>query len=278
MRSPIQEAILVALAAILRPLVKLMLQAGLGCSEFVEVSKSVFVKVASDEYGLRGRPTNMSRVSAMTGISRKEVSRIRKGGFPGRWTPDKETSPASTVLHYWHYDPDFADATGQPRDLPFDGPGSFSTLVSRYAGDIPPGAMRAELRRDGAVDETPEGLLAVRARWFRPTYFDEDFVRRIAFSLQNLGATIVHNAGMYQRPEFTKRSAAELGRFERLAWSERLDDEKIQLFKTWVQLEGARFIENADHWIGTNELAVDSWTAEGRAVGVGIYFFEEDQQ
>jgi hypothetical protein len=253
-----------------------MLQSGLGCSEFIEVSKSVFVQVASDDYGLRGRPTNMSRVSAMTGISRKEVSKIRKGGNPSRWTPDKESSPASTVLHYWHYDADFVEPDGKPKNLPFEGAISFSSLVSRYGGDIPPGAMRAELRRDGAVKETTDGLLSVRARWFRPAYFDEDFVRRIAFSLEHLGTTIVHNAALYQRPGFSKEVAAELGRFERLAWSERLDDAKIQLFRQWVRTEGAQFIEDADHWIGKNEPPLDAWTANGRTVGVGIYYFEEN--
>ena len=47
MKSPIQSATLVALASILKPIVKLILQTGLSYSEFIEVAKSVFVHVAS---------------------------------------------------------------------------------------------------------------------------------------------------------------------------------------------------------------------------------------
>ena len=90
MRSQIQDALLSALEAILRPIVKLMLQSGVGYSEFGAVAKSVFVQVATDDYMKRGRPANFSQVSAMTGISRKEVSRIRKRKPEERWTPNME--------------------------------------------------------------------------------------------------------------------------------------------------------------------------------------------
>jgi hypothetical protein len=218
----------------------------------------------------------MSRVSAMTGISRKEVSRIRGGGLPDRWSPVKESSPASTVLNYWHYDSDFANPNGDPLALPFDGLNSFSTLVSRYAGDIPPGAMRTELIRAGTVQEIEGGRLSVRERWFRPARFDEDFVRRIAFSLENLGTTIVHNASLYQRPGFSESSDADLRRLERIAWSERLNDDAIHEFRAWVRREGVRFIDEAVDWIGKNELPRNQWTERAKTLGVGLYYFEEN--
>ena len=49
MKSPIQSAMLVALASILKPIAKLILQSGLGYSEFIEVAKSVFVHVAAED-------------------------------------------------------------------------------------------------------------------------------------------------------------------------------------------------------------------------------------
>ena len=125
MRSQIQDALLSALEAILRPIVKLLLQSGISYSEFASVAKSVFVQVATDEYTKRGRPANFSQVSAMTGISRKEVSRIRKGISKQRWTPNMEASPVNTILHEWHFDPDFSDGAGTAKPLPFEGPVEF---------------------------------------------------------------------------------------------------------------------------------------------------------
>ena len=53
------------------------MKCGMTWKEFSAISKSVFVETATDEYGIRGRPTNISRVSVLTGISRKEIKRRR---------------------------------------------------------------------------------------------------------------------------------------------------------------------------------------------------------
>ena len=76
MQDNIQRQILDAFFVILRPIAKILLRCGIGFREFVEVAKAAFVDVASSDYGLRGRPTNISRVAVMTGLTRKEVRRL----------------------------------------------------------------------------------------------------------------------------------------------------------------------------------------------------------
>jgi hypothetical protein len=46
-------------------------------AELADLSKEVFVDVAGCDYGLQGRPTNASRVAMITGLSRREVARLR---------------------------------------------------------------------------------------------------------------------------------------------------------------------------------------------------------
>jgi hypothetical protein len=132
--------------------------------------------------------------------------------------------------------------------------------------------MRTELIRAGTVKEIDGGLF-VCERWFRPARFDEDFVHRIAFSLENLGATIVHNAGLYQQ---RGSASPEVGRFERIAWTEQLSDDAREAFRSRVRRDGERFIDDAIDWIGKNELPRSEWTDAPRALGVGLYYFEED--
>src|SRR6267154_1668494 len=162
MRRQPHSTLLNSLAVILRPLVRLLLRGGIGYSEFNFVARSVFVDVATREYGLRGRPTNTSRVSAITGISRKQVGKLRAERRLTRWTPNMEATPLSTILHYWHHDPEFCSAAGTPRPLSSEGPGSFGALVARYGGDIPAGAIPASLIRAGTASENQEGLLIAR--------------------------------------------------------------------------------------------------------------------
>jgi len=276
-RSQVQDALLSALEIILRPIVKLLLQSGISYSEFAYVAKAVFVRAATDVYSRRGRPANFSQVSAMTGISRKEVSRMRKAESKTRWTPNMEASPVNTILHEWHFDPDFSDGEGTAKTLAFEGPFSFSTLVSRYAGDIPPGAMRSTLQKAGVLSLDAAGFLSVSQRFFYSRHVDEDFIRGLGFSLSCLGSTLAHNANVHQRTDISNDKKRELGRFERVAFSEHLTDKGIAGLKAWVDSAGSRFMSEAQQAIGQNE-AHQSELAQTRrrTVGVSIYYFEED--
>ena len=277
MRSKIHDALLSALEAILRPIVKLMLQSGISYSEFGSVAKAVFVRVATDDYRRRGRPANFSQVSAMTGISRKEVSKLRKLGPLERWTPNMETSPVNTLLHEWHFDKDFSDGSGTAHSLPYDGPLSFSTLVSRYAGDIPPGAIRSILQNAGILSQDSRGLLSVSQKGVFTRQFDEDFVRGLGFSFSSLGSTLVHNATVQKRTDIPSERKGALGRLERILSSEHMTDREIAKLRAWVDDAAPQFLEEAQKLVGKSEIrSADRDHLPRRVVGVGIYYFEED--
>jgi hypothetical protein len=186
-------------------------------------------------------------------------------------------SPVNTILQEWHFDPDFSDGTGNARPLPFEGPRSFSALVSTYVGDIPAGAMRSTLQRAGLVTQNSDGLLSVSQPFFYPNTFDEDFIRIYAFTMNNLGSTIAHNAALHQRTELSYEKKKELARMERSVWSEYLNEAGVARFKAWVNVAVPRFLEDANHIIGEAEVPRKERDKKApRAVGVGIYYFEED--
>lgn len=142
-----------AFLAILKPLARLFLRCGRGFREFAELSKTAFVVVAADDYGIGGRPTNGSRIAAMTGISRKEISRLRHKVNRGNAATVERLSPVQEALRTWRSDAEFRDDRGMPASLPLQGRrASFESLIRRSAGDIPAGAMRKELQRIGAID------------------------------------------------------------------------------------------------------------------------------
>ena len=120
MQDDTQRKILDAFFFVLmRPIAKILLRCGIGFREFSEVAKAAFVDVASSDYGLRGRPTNISRVAVMTGLTRKEVRRLRDKIQNGERSVVLKTTPMCEVLHRWHAEDEYLSQSGEPKVLPF---------------------------------------------------------------------------------------------------------------------------------------------------------------
>ena len=182
MTIPIQKKVLRSVFLMLKPLARMLLRSGIGYREFAEVAKSAFVHEASVGYGIRSRVTNMSRVAIMTGLSRREVKRIRSQNDSDLLTMPMD-SPASEVLSQWYTNSLFLDSSGAPRVLPLSGSdGCFADLVSQFAGDIPVGAMKTELLRVGAVEEDSGGNLRALKRNYLPPNLDD----RLEMSLREI--------------------------------------------------------------------------------------------
>ena len=165
MQDKIKQQILSAFQLVFRPIVKIFLRYGISFSEFAETAKLAFVDVSSSEFGIRGRPTNISRVAVMTGLTRKEVRRLRNKLDNDDDGLEVKSTPISKVLSGWHSQQEFLEENGQPAALVFAGTeNSFTELVKKFGGDVPPGAMRTELKRVGSVEEDPDGRLRVVRR------------------------------------------------------------------------------------------------------------------
>ena len=113
------------LGTVLEPVIRLVLRTGVSWREFSDLSKTKFVEVATADFGIRGRPTNASRVAILTGLDRREVAKLRK--TPAQAPAKGYQSKASQVLSAWHHDPEFLDANRQPAELVVEGEGATFT-------------------------------------------------------------------------------------------------------------------------------------------------------
>jgi len=209
MQDSIQRQILGALLLVLKPLARALLKAGVGYREFAEISKTAFVEIATRDYGLRGRPTNISRVAVMTGLTRKEVRRLRDKSASGQETLVVRSTPMSIILHRWYTDEEFLTVNGEPKQLPFDGEkSSFTSLVRKHGGDIPPGAMRTELRRIEAIEEVGQGDLRVLKRNVSGLDVHERLITGLAKILHPAAVTIAHNISCSKEQTWIQRSAS----------------------------------------------------------------------
>lgn len=166
------------------PLARLLLAMGISHREFSEVIKRAYVESASVDFGSRGKYTNTSRVAVMTGLTRKEVRRLKETlGQPSPFQALKY-GPAQSIIDGWRSDPDMLEESGVPRILPPGEEGAgFTDLVKRYGGDLPPGAVATELKRTGVVVETASGELKLQGSVYPPRSLEPNQARRIAQKL-----------------------------------------------------------------------------------------------
>jgi len=262
---------------LLRPIVSILLKCGMTWREFAELAKAVFVAVASDDYGLKGRPTNVSRVSILTGVSRKEVVRVRELlDQPATPLPNK-TTDATRLLSGWHQDPEFVTEAGKPRELPPDGDGpSFATLWQRYGGDVPLTSMRKELERAGAVTTLPDGRLRAERRYFMPKRFDPQWILNAGSMLCDLGSSISHNldAGALT---VAPGNGSPARRFIGRATNDSVDVAVVPEFEAFVEKNGQEFLERVDKWLTEHEArpAVDGARKRMR-LGLGVFLIAGD--
>lgn len=254
---------LLALGSLLGPVIRVLLRTGVTWRDFSELGKKMFVKIASEEFGIRGRPTNIARTAMLTGLDRRDVSKLRR-------MQDRAGSPSvgfvsrpTLVLGGWHNDPHFRDASGAPRELDMDGGRhSFAELVRRYAPGLPAVAMIKELRGAGAIEESSDGKLRVLKRTYIPASFSENQIRLWASDLEALGTTIEHNLWRDDRSR---------PRFQRRAINVNVDARRLAEFHEFVQSEGQSFLERVDDWLSAHEAP----EGHGVRLGVGVFHIED---
>jgi hypothetical protein len=263
----VRDRILQALGHLLEPVALLLLKNGITWNDFYEIAKAKFVDVATRRFGIRGRPTNISRVAILTGLDRREVSKLRR-------QLDQPTAPRALckptqVLDGWYRDAEFHDGAGRPRDLDIDGAeASFAALVRRHAPSIPHVAMIKQLRAVGAVQDLPDGRVRVLKRAYVPKALSEDHIALWGSVLHDIGATWEYNL---------MREPAQRSRFERRAVNLRIDRGAMPEFREFLEAEGQAFLERIDDWLSAHEVpdAADP-SSSGIRVGVGVYHFSDE--
>ena len=264
MNTELQTRLLRSVYACIRPLARLLLRSGVTYKTFGEIAKSAFVHEAMLESDSRGRLTNTSRVAVRTGLSRKEVRRIFEAGLAQKVRVD-HFGPPARVLDVWHSDSRFMDPAGTPRDMPFEGEmPSFSDVVRAAGGDVPPGAVRAELIRASAVMELDNGYLRPTKRYFVPGDFDEKAITILSGILFPMIAGVDHNANPGRTaPGFIQRFA-----FMNLPERSRSE------FRTWSRQEATSFIEAMNQRLTSMAHVGGTDTTDEIISGVGVFYYE----
>ncbi len=255
---------------LMEPIIGILLRNGVTHKDLALLCKQLYVKVASEEFGIRGRQTNLSRVAIMTGIDRKEVGRIKdtlQHDTTAQLSEQKQDR-LNRVLSGWYQDKDFIDEQGQPKLISLDeGEINFTLLARRYGGDLPTSALLKELKRVGIVEDI-QGKLRVLGRYFVVEATDPAALLRAGNVIQDIAKALEHN--LYK----ANVSKGKPKRFERRASNPQMPVQALAKFRRFIEAEGQSFLEKVDAWLSEHEINDEDSTQPRLRLGVGAYLIE----
>jgi hypothetical protein len=270
MSSASTTQVLTATRRWLKPVVYVLIRCGVTWREFCDLAKTTYVDVATARFGKRGRPTNVSRTSMLTGLTRRDVRIQRERLETSAPTQVPYASKAARIISAWHMEPAFLDAKGRPARLRLEGRSPTFVDLLRHcgAGDVRPSTVLGELLRAGAIREGKDGRLEVLQRNYIPQATDEQLVRLWGTVLADVASIYVHNM---------TRPAAIPARFERAAKNDRIPLTAGPAFRQFIEREGQAFLERVDAWLTANELnpAESESDVPTTRMGAGVYHIED---
>lgn len=277
MTVELNKALSAAILRLLKPLVRILLRNGVSYGAFSDLAKRVFVDVARDEFGVEGRKQTDSRVSVITGLTRKEVARIKKLDAPDDSGAAQEYNRAARVISGWLRDQRYLLADGTPAPLPFDGNGknggnggqvSFSELVKTYSGDMTARSILDELIRVGAVERDQDGKIRLLVSAYVPKGSDAGKLHILGSDVALLIGTIDHNL----------HNTEEQPRFQRKVAYDNLPAEALPQLRKLANEYSQALLQEIDRYLAQQDRDVhpDVQGAGRKHAGIGIYYFEED--
>lgn len=260
-RPDTQGALLGAAARILRPLVRVLLRNGVASDAVTEVVRRTFVHVAHEEFGLDGKAPTQARISVLTGLHRKEVSRLLKERGAALPAPEERRNRAASVLGAWLRDPDFQGADGDPRPLPLTGEGSFAELCKRHSGDMKPRSIADELLAAGALEER-EGHLRMTSRGYVPGADPVEILRILGADTAELVEAIDHNL----------RAAPEARRYQSKVKYDNVPAGCADDFLRYSAERAQALLEDLDRWLSERDRGEHPADGERRiSLGLGAF-------
>ena len=263
------ELLIAALRKLLRPLIRILLKNGVPYGTFVDIAKPLFVETAAELLESEGKKSTNTKISTVTGLSRKEVQHIKEAGdINDVWAFDRYNR-AARVVAGWVRDTRFSDRQGQPAILSYDdGATSFRALVAAFSGDIPARTILEELLEAGVVKRLSDDRVQLLSRAYIPAGNQAEKLGILGSDVAGLIDTIAHNIyGRDVKPFF-----------QRKVYYDNLPEEAIPKLQALVEKRGQALIEDLDQWMSTHDRDTNpNSDGSGRkAAGIGIYYFENE--
>ena len=266
-KDEIGSALLAAVLHLLKPLVRILLRHGVPHSTFSEVARWAYVEVADKHFALPGKKMTDSRISVLTGLTRKEVARIRTETLPEDTESFQSYNRAARVVSAWALEYPMAGTASGAKPLPLEGEHSVASLVKRHSGDMPVRAVVDELLRVGAIRLRTEGDVELLNRHYLPPQGERRKLVYLGEDAGDLISTIAHNLEAAPQDTF----------FQRKVFYDNVPEAQVAEARAVARRLGERTIDKLLVELSPFDRDVNPGVeGEGRMrVVTGIYYYEE---
>lgn len=252
---------------LLRPLVSLLIKNGISYKTFANIAKWLYYDVARIQFTLKGRKQTLSRISVLTGLSRKDVRQLKALLPPTGEDHADRYNRGARVISGWLRDKRCLTQSGRPKSIPIMGAaGSFDHLVRRYSGDLPTRAVLDELVRIGVVKVTAKNRVRLIKDALVPSVDDALKFNILGTDVGLLITTIEHNL----EPE------VESPYFQRKVIYNNLPKEALKKIRETAGRRAGALLDTLEKPLAEHDRDVNPRVnGTGRyEAGIGIYYFE----
>ncbi len=212
------------LRALLRPVLLFCLKHSVKIQDLVESCKIELLAASEREVLQRGEKVNISRLSVVTGLRRREVLRLQ--------SPHEDEGKTRhflwKVIGRWQDAGEFSLKGGRPRVLSYGSNTSeFHKLVRSVSQDLNPATVLFELDRIGVVEHTPKGVRLLRLNYV-PKGDLEAGVTMLTTDLVDLAAAVEENIVI----------APDVPNLHLSTEYDRIRPEGVEQLKAWLLREG----------------------------------------
>lgn len=263
------------LADTLLPIAAALIEQDFGAGQLVLAAKLSFLRAAVRATARPGKRPNVSRLSVVTGMTRKEVSFLLRNteSAVARKMPRLALEHrALRVMRGWLSDPIFTSPSGRPAELSLKGgKPAFSDLVRAYGGDVTPGSVLKELERTNAITRTDQNKLRLKVARERLNGRSPAHVEEFAQLLKDFAGTV-------GQPLQSRESAPLYFGFRdsRLA-----NENAVALFQRTFARRAAGLLASVEQWDARHRTAAGVRAAHvrrrGTRVGLGVYLVQNKQ-
>lgn len=254
---------------ILRPIIRILVNAGLDFKAFTKITKGIFIDIAQEDKGFNNKKRNLSRIAIHTGLEREYIKKTiiekEEAASPDTNIMKNQKQLAMVcvdLLHAWYVKPDYQH-NEQPIDLSLqiNEPNSFERLAKEFGGGIASSILLDELIKTKSVKLLDNNKIKVLSRPYKPVSKTPEHMLQISQAVSDFSDTFYHNL---------IRSESEASRFEGRSYSDLISSKNIPLFQKFIEKEAYEFLVKVDNWLTEHE-EPENTTEETKRVGLGMY-------